>query len=51
MYNSIDCIQTCIQELFAEANNAVEVAKIYHEVLTEAERQLEHMMEQFGNNN
>ena len=43
---SVDDMKSCIQELFSEALNPVEVAKTYHEVQQEAEKQLEYMMEQ-----
>lgn len=43
---SVDDMRSCIQEWFAEALNPVEVAKTYHEIQQEAEKQLEFMMEQ-----
>jgi len=43
---SIDVIKSYIQEWFSEALNPVEVAKTYHEIQQEAEKQLEFMMEQ-----
>ena len=42
---SVDDMKGCIQEWFSEAYTAVEVAKTYHEIQQEAERQLEFMME------
>ncbi len=46
MYGADD-IKSCIQEWFAEALNPVEVAKTYHEIQMEAEKQLEYMMKQY----
>lgn len=43
---SVDDMKSCIREWFSEALNPVEVAKTYHEVQQEAEKQLEYMMEQ-----
>lgn len=45
MYD-IEDMKSCIQEWFSEAINSVEVAKTYHEIKLEAEKQLEYMMEQ-----
>lgn len=41
---SVDDMKSCIQEWFSEALNPVEVAKTYHEVQQEVEKQLELMM-------
>lgn len=52
MYNSMDSIKSCIQEWFADADDAAEVARTYHEILMESDKQMEYMMEQFtGKNN
>ena len=40
---SVDDMRSCIEEWFESALNLVEVAKTYHEVVSEAERQLECM--------
>lgn len=45
MYN-IEDMKSCIQKWFSEALNSIEVAKTYHEIRLEAEKQLEYMMEQ-----
>lgn len=44
---SIDDIKSCIQEWFSEAISPIEVAKTYHEIQMEAEKQLEYMMKQY----
>lgn len=44
--HSIDNMKSCIQEWFAEALNPVEVAKTYHEIQQETQKQLEFMMKQ-----
>lgn len=41
---SVDDMKSCIQEWFSDSLNTTEVAKTYHEVVSEAERQLEYMM-------
>lgn len=46
MYD-VDDIKSCIHEWFADALNPVEVAKTYHEIQQEAEKQLECMMKQY----
>lgn len=43
---SVEDMKNFIQEWFSEALNPVEVAKTYHEIRQEAEKQLEFMMEQ-----
>ncbi len=43
---SVEDMKSCIQEWFSEALNPVEVAKTYHEIQQEAEKQLGFMMEQ-----
>lgn len=43
----VDDIKSCIHEWFADALNPVEVAKTYHEIQQEAEKQLEYMMKQY----
>lgn len=43
---SVEDMKSCIQEWFSDALNSVEVAKTYHEIHQEAEKQLEYMMEQ-----
>lgn len=43
---SVDDIKTCIQEWFADATDCVEVAKVYSEIILEAENQLEIMMDE-----
>lgn len=45
---SVDDMRGCIQEWFAEARTCVEVAKTYHEVVEEAEIQLEYMMKELS---
>lgn len=39
----VDDMRNYIQEWFADAGDHIEVAKTYHEVISEAERQLEYM--------
>ena len=43
---SVEDMKSYIQEWFSEALNSVEVAKTYHEIQQEAEKQLGFMMEQ-----
>lgn len=46
---SVDDMKSCIEEWFADASDCVEVAKTYHEVVLEAEKQLEYMMKERKN--
>ena len=41
----VDDMRSCIQEWFGEALTTVEVAKTYHEVMSEAEKQLGYCMD------
>lgn len=40
----VDDMKLCIRKWFGEALTTVEIAKTYHEVMLEAEKQLEYCM-------
>ena len=42
---SVDEMRSCIQEWFSDALTHVEIAKTYHEILQEAEKQIELCMQ------
>lgn len=42
---SIENIKSLIQEWFAECNSIVDIANLYHEILKEAETQVDYMGE------
>lgn len=46
---SVDDMKSMIEEWFADASDCIEVAKTYHEVVWEAEKQLDYMMKKLKN--